>query len=323
MVEAAEIVEVGVAHTDGVVETAEPIKQGHTQPEATDAQLPDAVAPRQLPKQPRQVDSQQTPQEVATSADRVAEDERTDFRLQVPSSSSGSVAVPRASYPQFYPRCSLARQCATCARNQGICRGPDWQALIDAIAQGGDDVMSKVEGGNPGLGSAITFAMLMGGVSIAFAALLYPAFQALTPAMVVVRPALWHDRRAARTCAHAISTAPMRVSWATRAFSASRWEFSGGIVVAIDRDCRPIIWHEVEHRWRNRGNACAIARGLRGGRAWLLDHLSSYRTPVGCGSWALGSLAIVRSFGVEVKASGQASSAIGEGLADALNVGSY
>ena len=49
---------------------------------------------------------------------------------------------------------------------------PELQILAVAIAQGGDDVMSKVEGGNPGLGSAITFAMLMGGVSIAFAAVL-------------------------------------------------------------------------------------------------------------------------------------------------------
>ena len=39
--------------------------------------------------------------------------------------------------------------------------------------------MSKIEGSNPGLGSAIVFAMLMCGVSITLAALLYPAFQAV------------------------------------------------------------------------------------------------------------------------------------------------
>src|SRR4029450_9121734 len=57
--------------------------------------------------------------------------------------------------------------------------GLDWQALLDAPAQGGDDVMGKIEGGNPGLGSAIVFAMLMGGISITLGALLYPAFQTL------------------------------------------------------------------------------------------------------------------------------------------------
>src|SRR6476619_3214335 len=36
--------------------------------------------------------------------------------------------------------------------------GVDWTALADAVGQGGDDVMSKIEGGNPGLGAAIVFA---------------------------------------------------------------------------------------------------------------------------------------------------------------------
>ena len=55
----------------------------------------------------------------------------------------------------------------------------DWTALADALAQGGDDVMSKIEGGNPGLGGAIVFAMLMAAISVTMAALLYPAFQAM------------------------------------------------------------------------------------------------------------------------------------------------
>ena len=55
----------------------------------------------------------------------------------------------------------------------------DWKALADALAQGGDDVMGKIEGGNPGLGGTIVFAMLMTGTSMALAALLYPAFQAV------------------------------------------------------------------------------------------------------------------------------------------------
>src|SRR5262249_8076686 len=47
--------------------------------------------------------------------------------------------------------------------------GLDWKALVDAVTQGGDEVMSKVEGSNPGLGAAIVFAMLMAGASIALA----------------------------------------------------------------------------------------------------------------------------------------------------------
>ena len=39
----------------------------------------------------------------------------------------------------------------------------DWVALADALAQGGDDMMSKIEGSNPNLGGAIVFGMLMSG----------------------------------------------------------------------------------------------------------------------------------------------------------------
>ena len=62
---------------------------------------------------------------------------------------------------------------------RGFIGAADWKALADALAQGGDDVMSKIEGGNPGLGAAIVFAMLMAGASVTLAALLYPAFQAV------------------------------------------------------------------------------------------------------------------------------------------------
>ena len=55
----------------------------------------------------------------------------------------------------------------------------DWTALADALGQGGDDVMARIEGGNPALGNVIVFAMLMGGTTVGAAALLYPAFQAL------------------------------------------------------------------------------------------------------------------------------------------------
>lgn len=55
----------------------------------------------------------------------------------------------------------------------------DWPALADALNAGGDDVMARIEGSNPGLGAAIVFALLMGGLAVTLAALLYPAFQAV------------------------------------------------------------------------------------------------------------------------------------------------
>jgi hypothetical protein len=56
----------------------------------------------------------------------------------------------------------------------------DWDALANAVSLGGDDVMSRIESTNPALASVVVFAMLMGGAAVTFAALLYPAFQALT-----------------------------------------------------------------------------------------------------------------------------------------------
>src|SRR5476649_1433211 len=55
----------------------------------------------------------------------------------------------------------------------------DFQALADATAAGGDDVMSRIESTNPALASVLVFAMLMGGASVTISALVYPAFQAL------------------------------------------------------------------------------------------------------------------------------------------------
>ena len=53
------------------------------------------------------------------------------------------------------------------------------QALADALKQSGGDVMNRIESGNPALAGVIVFAMLMGGLAVLAAALLYPAFQAL------------------------------------------------------------------------------------------------------------------------------------------------
>jgi hypothetical protein len=98
----------------------------------------------------------------------------------------------------------------------------DWVALADVLAQGGDDMMSKIEGSNPNLGGAIVFGMLMSGVSVTMAALLYPAFQA-----VVLR--WWSSGlrfaqlKCSHVCACAMYTAPMPASSATQSCSAWRW----------------------------------------------------------------------------------------------------
>ena len=197
--------------------------------------------------------------------------------------------------------------------------GLDWQALIDAIAQGGDDVMSKIEGGNPGLGSAITFAMLMGGVSLAFAALLYPAFQALTLrwwssglrfGTIDVRSHL-RTRDVYRAYARFLGYASL--------FSIAMGIF-GGIVFSIAGAVVNVTKFET---------ADQIAVTLLLLAAYVVASLgfsTIYRATVHLSVWQLGmeSLELSGLSGLEkVKAGGRASSALGEGLADALNVGGY
>src|SRR5262249_48520178 len=68
------------------------------------------------------------------------------------------------------------------------------------------------------------------------------------------------------------------------------------------------------------------SRRLRDRRAWFLDRLSRYRAAVGV-AVGHGIARIVRAFGIGKGqgggGGGRASSALGEGLADALNVGGY
>jgi len=197
--------------------------------------------------------------------------------------------------------------------------GLDWQALIDAIAQGGDDVMSKIEGGNPGLGSAITFAMLMGGVSVAVAAVLYPAYQALTLRWWSsgLRFGAIDVRSHVRT--RDIYRAYARFLGYASLFSIAMGIF-GGIVFFIAGAVVNVTTFET-------ADQIAVTLLLLG--AYVVAALgfsTVYRATVQLSVWQLGmeSLELSGLSALEkVKAGGRASSALGEGLADALNVGGY
>ena len=202
---------------------------------------------------------------------------------------------------------------------RGFIGAVDWKALVDALAQGGDDVMSRIEGGNPGLGAAIVFAMLMAAPASTLAALLYPAFQAVCCAGGPQACALAISK-CAHVCACVMFTPPMPGLSAMRSCSVSRWDLSArshwlglGVAASVGK---------VGCRWRDRGNARS-AGGLCGHGARLFDDLSRYRAAVAL-AVGHGIAAIVRPFRArEGQGHRPASSALGEGLADALNVGSY
>ncbi len=195
----------------------------------------------------------------------------------------------------------------------------DWKALADTLAQGGDDLMSKIEGSNPGLGAAIVFAMLMGGVSVALAALLYPAFQA-----VVLR---WWSSGLRFGNIEVRSHLRMRhVYGAYARFVGYAILFSIAIGI-LGTVALVIVGAIVSIAKLGAGSEIITTLvGLAGYVIAALGFSMIYRATVLLSLWQLGMESLQLS-GLaaldKVKATGRPSSAIGEGLADALNVGSY
>jgi len=195
----------------------------------------------------------------------------------------------------------------------------DWKALADAAEHGGSDVMSRIEGSNPGLASVIVFAMLMGSVAACAAALLYPAFQAL-----ILR--WWSSglrfgelemRSSLRT--RQVYGAYMRFLWYAILFS---------IVMAVIGFIALVAVGLLAGNDKTGTGGEIVATGilLVGYVVAALGFSTIYRATVMLSLWQLGmeSLQLSGLSALDrVKASGGPSSPLGEGLADALNLGGY
>jgi uncharacterized membrane protein YjgN (DUF898 family) len=197
--------------------------------------------------------------------------------------------------------------------------GIDWKAFADAVAQGGDDAMSKIEGSNPGLGAVIVFAMLMGGVSVTLAAILYPAFQAM-----ILR---WWS---SGLCFGAIEVrsrlSTRRVYGAYARFVGYAMLFSIAMGIVGSAILLAVAAVGGTGRFGAAGEIAATFAALVGYVVSALGFSTIYRATVLLSLWQLGMESLQLS-GLsaldKVKATGRPSSAVGEGLADALNVGSY
>lgn len=193
----------------------------------------------------------------------------------------------------------------------------DWTALAAALEQGGDDVMARIERGNPGFAAILVFGLLMGGAAAAMAALLYPAFQAL-------RLRWWSSGLR-------FGAIEFRSHLRTRHVYRAYLRFLGyltafGIVMAVLGSATLVTAGALA------GDKDAGATGeilatliLLGGYVIGALGLSTiYRATVLVSLWKLGmeSLQLSGLSGLDrVQAAGGPSSALGEGLADALNVG--
>jgi len=195
----------------------------------------------------------------------------------------------------------------------------DWSALADAVAQGGDDVMARVEGGNPALGEIIVFAMLMTGLSVLLAALLYPVFQAVVLRWWTSGLRFGEIEATSSLRIRHVYGAYMRFLW---------WGLLFAIVLGVLAVPLLIIIGMLAGKMPDSGagDIAASVVGLGGYVGAALGFSTIYRATVQLSLWQLGAEALHLS-GAERRdageARGEASSPLGEGLADALNVGGY
>lgn len=195
----------------------------------------------------------------------------------------------------------------------------DWPALAEAAASGGDDVMSKIESGNPQIADVVVFGMLMGGTSVTFAALLYPAYQALALRWWSSGLRIGPIEMASKLRTAHVYGAYVRFVWYAILFT-----ILAGILAALGLVAAGYL---VGGDQTSVGGEIAGTIILLGGYVVIaLGFSTVYRATVMLSLWQLGmeslqltGLAVLD----DVKASGRASSAIGEGLADALNTGGY
>ena len=189
--------------------------------------------------------------------------------------------------------------------------GVNWTALAEALGHGGGkEVMARVEGGNPGLGGVIVFSLLMVATAVTAAALLYPVFQAL-----VLR---WWSSGLR------FGALEVRSSLRTAQVYAAYMRFLGwALVFSLALAVAGIVALVIADRF---GEVVVTGVGLIGYVIAALGYSTIYRATVMLSLWQLG-MELLQLSGLStldtVKARGQASSPLGEGLADALNVGGF
>ncbi len=195
----------------------------------------------------------------------------------------------------------------------------DWQALATAAESGGDDVMAKIESGNPQIADVFVFALLMLGTSVTFAAILYPAYQALMLRWWSSGLRFGPIEMTSKLRTMQFYGAYVRFVWYAILFAIVAAIIGGiGLVTA---------GYFVGGEQTSIGGELAGTAILLGGYVIIaLGFSTVYRATVMLSLWKLGmeSLQLSGLSALEqVAASGHASSPVGEGLADALNAGGY
>ena len=193
----------------------------------------------------------------------------------------------------------------------------DWPALAEAVSEGGSGMAARIESSNPGYGTAIVLLIMTSTWAALAAAVLYPAFQAL-----VLR--WWSSGLRFGSVA---VTSRLRTGKVYRAYF--RFLLYGILfaLAFVVVGWLGLVLVDFLRGTSEASEADEITAGViivLGYVAVALGYSTIYQGTVKLSLWRLGTESAVLS-GVaaldHVKAAGRPSSAVGEGLADALNIG--
>ena len=191
----------------------------------------------------------------------------------------------------------------------------DWTAVGEAVRRGGDDVMSRVEGA--GVAPALVVAVLSAGWFVLALAVLYPAFQAIVLRWWMAGLRFGELSVASRLRMRAVYALYLRFVWIA---------FVAGVVFAIAAGIALAIVGGLGF-WLGKGALVELLTTVLLVLSYVivaLAYSTIYQATVRLRLWKHGFESIELT-GLEaldrVRAVGGAGSAVGEGLADALNVG--
>jgi uncharacterized membrane protein YjgN (DUF898 family) len=195
----------------------------------------------------------------------------------------------------------------------------DWPALRDAVEHGGSGLAGRIEATNPDYGSAVVFAIAAVVWSVFAAALLYPAFQAMTLRWWI----------AGLRFGEASVSSHLRTGDVYRAYL--RFLIYGivfALAMAFVASSTLGAWDLMKDGIASQKTQELLAAGafVAGYVIIALGYSTIYQATVKLALWRL-SMDSAELSGVaaleHVRAAGRPTSALGEGLADALHVGGF
>jgi uncharacterized membrane protein YjgN (DUF898 family) len=189
----------------------------------------------------------------------------------------------------------------------------DWDVVAEAMRRSGADTMGRIEAAN--LGPALAVATLSVGWSVLAAALLYPVFQAMVLRWWISGLRFGELTITSRLATGAVYAVYARFMWIALLVA---------VVLGTGAAVIVFVARALEGWLGSGGSALGIAALVAGYAIVALAYSTIYQATVRWRLWRHGVESLELS-GTEVldrvRASGASGSPVGEGLADALNVG--